>query len=275
MNTILRRIYIKIYYILFEKKDGRSSESDNGIYINRVNKFLNNDKSFENFKRDPLYSTILEHLSKGQGSEYLDWIKNFDPTLYKNLYEKKITNDLVGNPIKYSFNGIKASPNTLRYIKIASEIKLLFGDDIGNHIIEIGGGYGGQLVQIDSSFKLKSYTICDLEPVNKLIEKYVEKVKIKCELKTRTLNDIENKVFDFLISNYAFSELEKEIQLKYLQIIKKSKRGYMIMNSGDGGVYDYKERLTKKYLLSQIPNSKVINESPCSYNKNYVIIWGL
>ena len=88
MNTILRRIYIKFNYILFEKKHGRSSESDNGIYTKRVNKFLNNDKSFENFKRDPLYSTILEHLSKEQGSEYLDWIKKFDPTLYKNLHEK-------------------------------------------------------------------------------------------------------------------------------------------------------------------------------------------
>ena len=52
-----------------------------------------------------------------------------------------------------------------------------------------------------------------------------------------------NKI-DLLINNYAFSELPKNLQIKYLEeVISKSTHGYMTMNSG----LDFNIFLSKKY----------------------------
>ena len=272
---ILKKIYIKLVYLLFEIKKGRSSESDNGIYLNRIQKFLNSNSKFEKFKRDPLYCTILEHLSKDQGKEFLDLIEVLDENEFEKIKSNYIDYDQIGNPIKYNYSGIIASPNTLRYIKIACEIKQMFGNNIGKNIVEIGGGYGGQMVQIDRIFDIKKYVIYDLYLVNKLITKYTDQINTNIKPITKTLEEIDDTKFDFFISNYAFSELNKKLQMMYLRIIKNSKSGYMIMNSGDGGVYDKNRKLNKEFLLNQIPNSKVLKEIPLTYSNNYVLVWGI
>ena len=248
---ILKKIYIKLVYLLFEIKKGRSSESDNGIYLNRIQKFLNSNSKFEKFKRDPLYCTILEHLSKDQGKEFLDLIEVLDENEFEKIKSNYIDNDQIGNPIKYNYSGIIASPNTLRYIKIACEIKQMFGNNIGKNIVEIGGGYGGQMVQIDRIFDIKKYVIYDLYLVNKLITKYTDQINTNIKPITKTLEEIDDTKFDFFISNYAFSELNKKLQMMYLRIIKNSKSGYMIMNSGDGGVYDKNRKLRPQHFGHQ------------------------
>ena len=151
----------------------------------------------------------------------------------------------------------------------------MFKNDIGKNICEIGGGYGGQLVQLDSFFKINTYTIFDLPDVNKLVAKYCEITKVKCRLITKEIEEIDDTKYDFFISNYAFSELPKSIQIQYLPILKNSKKGYMIMNSGKGGIYDNKERLNIEQLKNLLPNLKIIQENPLTYKFNYVVIWGL
>jgi len=53
----------------------------------------------------------------------------------------------------------------------------------------------------------------DLLDVNKLIEKYLEHHLTNSYYKTTTINQFNNETtFDFIISNYAFSELPKNFR---------------------------------------------------------------
>ena len=78
--------------------------------------------------------------------------------------------------------------------------------------------------------------------------------------------------YDLVISNYAFSELRREVQDMYLEkIILRSKRGYITWNSislKNFGGYSVNE------LLAKIPGSIRIDERPLTDPDNCIIIWG-
>ena len=63
------------------------------------------------------------------------------------------------------------SPTTLRYLKVASDLKIRFGGDIGQKIAEIGGGYGGQARVCDTICETGEYQVFDLPDVNQLVSK--------------------------------------------------------------------------------------------------------
>ena len=56
----------------------------------------------------------------------------------------------------------------------------------------------------------------DLPKVNKLIERYLNSHLLKGSYKTTTLNQEISEKYDLVISNYAFSELPKSLQIKYI-----------------------------------------------------------
>ena len=81
--------------------------------------------------------------------------------------------------------------------------------------------------------------------------------------------------YDLVISNYAFSELPKDLQTVYIdKVLKKSKRGYLTMNSGWGGHFS-DGKLSAIELLNQLPNIKFLEEYPLTYKYNYIVVWGL
>jgi len=249
------------------------SWSDNGTYIKVVREFLINEKKFNKFKRNQFYQNILEHVSYEQGEDYLKIINVDNKNIINDINDYKF-NDLIGSPIKYKYPKIgEISPTTLRYLKVASDIKKYF-KNIGYNFVEIGGGYGGQYLILDKIFDITSYTILDLSDVNKLIEKYVEQFVTNSFYKATTLNQLDNKQsFDFIISNYGFSELPSKLQKVYLnKVIKKSKRGYMTMNSGLVKS-DSNNNLLLEDLKLHLPNLKIIKEEPLTAKDNYIIIW--
>jgi len=79
-----------------------------------------------------------------------------------------------------------------------------------------------------------------------------------------------------VISNYAFSELPLELQKIYIEkVIRKSKRGYLIMNSGMNnfsGRSDGKLHLAE--LRTLLPVFEILDEIPNTGPDNYVIVWG-
>jgi putative sugar O-methyltransferase len=264
---------IKKYY---KTVDTYRSESDNGFYLNIIEKANNDFRIFQNFRSHPIFIEIYEHVSKSHGKEYLDCIIKNDKNLLDKM-DKFLENDKIGNPKKYYYKEIDKliSPTTLRYVKVASDIKKIFLDKIDN-IVEIGCGYGGQYLILDKLINIQNYLLVDLHEVTKFIEKYLECYILNSSYETKTINKISQKnSWDLVISNYAFSELPSETQLIYInKILLKSKNGYLTMNSGLDTSAFQKNHLSLKEITNLMPNIKIIPEEPLTCKGNYIIVWG-
>ena len=272
-SKLLNKIFISREYILQKKF---RSNSENGFYVAAVQEAVRSYKKFSVFKRNRHYQAILEHVTRDQGARYLEIVKRDSPELLQKIELFK-DNDIVGSPVVFDYPDAGViSPTTLRYIKVASDLKNLFGNEIGNHIVEIGVGYGGQALINDRAFNIMEYELFDLPPVLSLVSKYLESHILKCAYKTSTLNQkTGNDTYDLVISNYAFSELPSCLQMKYIEkIISKSKKGYLTMNSGLNKTSGAKAKLTIDQLKSYLPPFEVIKEDPLTGPENYIIVWG-
>ena len=228
------------------------------------------DAVFESFRRHPDYTEVLEHVSYGQGLEYLDVIRDGTDSLFYYI-NKFATSDKVGGARTYWYAELKRnlSPTTLRYIKVLYDIINNFDSLDGKDIIEIGCGYGGQCKIIHDYFSPKSYTIVDLPEVLFLAEKFLSKFGIKPIL--RTPQEITNTDYDFFISNYAFTEINREYQDFYTEhIIRRSKSGYITCNfMGDN---EHGTRMSKNEVLS-LHNGIVMEERPLTAKTNFIYLW--
>ena len=75
------------------------------------------------------------------------------------------------------------------------------------------------------------------------------------------------------MSNYAFSELPKILQKKYLlKYIKKSKNGYMVMNSGKKESSFKENHYSLSELKEYLPKFK-IKKDISNVPGNYIIYW--
>jgi len=251
------------------------SFSDNGRYLAEILRILNNENLFSNFKRSKIYNEILEHVDFTSGEKYLNILKKRNDNFLLKGLNSILLNDDIGNPIKYFYKDIDIplSPTTLRYLKVASDLNGLFGNNLGN-TAEIGCGYGGQAKVNDQLFKINMQTLFDLPIVNKLIDKYLNLDLLNGAYKTELINKILPSKYDLVISNYAFSELPSKLQEVYLKkVITRSKKGYLNMNSGLGGFFS-------KGAMSVSENSKFLNnfeifdEDPIFSRYNYILVWG-
>jgi putative sugar O-methyltransferase len=278
----LKISFLKFFIRKFSEREyianeSNRSESENGLYVSFVQSALKDYKSFKSFKRHPSYRSILEHVSYDDGYKYLEIIKKQSPPYLKEIDRLK-QNDLIGNPITHFYEDIgEISPTTLRYIKVASDLQKYFGPDLGKKIVEIGVGYGGQMLVIDRIFKVTEYEMFDLPPVLNLTSKYLESHLLEGSYKTKTLNQcIGNDFFDLAISNYAFSELPSSLQRAYIKkILSKSKRGYLTMNSGADNSAFSRNHLSIYELRKLLPPFDIVPEDPLTSIGNYIIIWGL
>jgi putative sugar O-methyltransferase len=254
----------------------KSSITDGSQYVELVTHALHDNFTFKYFKRHPKYKEVLEHVSYEQGLEYINIAVEQDPELL-NYVNKFSENDKIGTPMVSKYSIGKFSPTTLRYIKVLSDLRLLFGPLDDMNIIEIGCGYGGQAKIIMDVHKVKSYTFIDLPPVTKLIRKYMNNFKIETDMNFLSSEDFTEHLlgeYDLVISNYAFSECSKEAQDTYISsVLNKSNRGYMVYNftSHIYGVDSY----SKEEILNSIKNEILLTEEkPLTHPDNCVIFWG-
>jgi phospholipid N-methyltransferase len=267
-----RRVLFREY---ISASGNRSESDDNGLYIYAVQRAVKSYRYFSTFKQDPDYQAILEHVSQDQGAVYLDIVRKDNPHLLNKINDFK-KNDLVGSPSLYEYPEIGLiSPTTLRYTKVTSDLLKFFGDSVGDRVVEIGAGYGGQALINDMTFKIKEYEFLDLPPVLTLVSKYLESHILNCGYKLSTLNQKSgDDSYDLVISNYAFSELPTHLQMKYIEkIICKCRRGYMTMNSGMGNTHPI-TKLSIDELRKYLPNFEVVPEDPLTAPDNYIIVWG-
>lgn len=257
-------------------KDNRSV-SDDGTYIRAVKEAIHDYSTFTKFKRDPRYTAILEHASIQQGQECFDIIQTESPNFIQRIDDFKV-NDIEGGATTHNYERIgEISPSTLRYLKVASDIKKIFGEINFNKIAEVGIGYGGQLLINDKVLNFNEYHLFDLPPVLELASKYLECHILNNCYRTYTLNQHDALVeYDLSISNYAFSELPSKLQIKYIEkIFSRSKKGYLTMNSGLPNSAFQGDKLTLLDLQSLLPKFEIIAEKPLTHPGNYIIVWGI
>jgi hypothetical protein len=194
---------------------------------------VENDGVFEKFKQDPRYTAILEHVSPEHGQKYFNGIMHYE--LDAELIEAFKENDKLGgaNVIDYGDPFGYVSPSTLRYVQNTLDIAHFVGEGEINKIVEIGGGYGGLCKTISCLCDFDEYHIYDLEAASKLQEKYLSNFDVKDKAFFHSIPEKIEDV-DLVISNYAYSELNLELQdLYYENVIKNAKRVYMILNRGE------------------------------------------
>lgn len=208
-----------------------------------------NDDVFKTFKTDPRYTPILEHETPENGQNYINGILQYE--LDEDLIELFKENDKFGGsqPVDYGEPFGRISPSTLRYVKNTLDIAHFVGEGELNKIVEIGGGYGGLCKSISCICDFDEYHMYDIEPAAKLQKKYLSNF------------DIGDKVFihhtpekvedvDLVISNYAYSELNSELQdLYYENVIKNSKKVYMILNRGQVSRQVFLERAKEHFEI--------------------------
>ena len=275
------RILFKYYHKKLISQGRRTSISDDDEYPVVCYMASQNKHFFRRFRNNPVYNDILEHVTQKQGQEYLDIIfedkkLKFSDSDWDNFYK----NDLYGSPVSfpYKINGSvrNFSPTTLRYIKVLQDIITLFDQIQIKSVAEIGIGYAGECRLLTSYLQtIVSYSLFDLPEVLELSKRYLDQFGTDITGKIKFIDGTvinTDDTYDFVISNYAFSELVRSVQDSYLnKVILKSRAGYITWNSLS---YDKLDGYSLEELLAKIPGSSAIEEKPLTKEKNCIIIWG-
>ena len=247
-----------------------TSVSDYGEYRQVVEGAAKDESVFTLFRSHPQYSPILEHVSKAQGYGYLDVLSRRS-NLPADWADRCDELNHIGSPPRFTYPSLgRFSPTLLRYVKVFSDLELLFGPVRGLRYIEIGAGFGGQATILDVLGEIGTVQLYDLPPVLALAERFMKSAGVTAHTVFRDGTTVEPaQPADLLVSNYAFSELTRSLQLTYLEkVISKVPMGYITWNSlsPDG--------LQPDELLERIPSSKILDEQPQTHRDNVIIAWG-
>ncbi len=175
-----------------------------------------------------------------------------------------LDNDRYGNPKKEKFGQFTASPTTIQYISVLSNLITYFGSLQGMDIVAIGDGYGGQAYIIQEMYNVKSYVSIDLYEAICLQERYVKELGFYIDT-YRQDKYPKGAEYDLFLSNYALTEVSPEDQLKYVKdICLNCKRGYITANQPLHGIELLQERFRNFKILPDIEGER---------KSNFVIVW--
>ncbi len=276
-NALYSRTYSKLFEVqkVAQALPGDTSVTDSAI-LDTFTSFCEQASVdvnyFNKFRRARVLVDALDHVTFEQGKSYIHEI------LKKGHWEYEFSDalnrvDSVGSARFFHFKKFGYfSPTSLRYLKVYTDLKSLFGDLSGMDVAEIGVGFGGQAGMIHLLSSPRSYFLYDLPPVLNLAKRYLDGISCDGEYVFMDGRSPEFLEVDLVISNYAFSELRPSVQDAYLRnVILNSRRGYMTMNTL---AQAYFGGLSQAELLRRIPNSQILPEKPLSAPGNLIIYWG-
>ena len=183
------------------------------------------------FRRNAAVRDIVETVGPVEGRFYADRIREWGGAWLTDPAIRII--DSWGNPIRWpaSLLGtpVSFSPTTLRYLATALWIHRHKLPSPGKRITEIGVGFGGLAAM--NALVSKAYTLPVDLPV---VEESARKMLNECGLgrHIRATGPDETSPADFVISNYAFTELSSQLQDGYFEKhIRHSRHGMILSNS--------------------------------------------
>lgn len=238
------------------------------LYLEVCRKAAEDNKVFDLFKSHPDYRHVLEHVSTELGEKYLKDIRKNAPDLVDNIDIFK-ENDVLGKPILSKYPDVgDISPTTLRYVHTLMLLTRFFQLKDVDKVVEIGGGYGGQCYVLSCVSDFAKYTIVDLPEAGKLQRKYINKIGVK-GVSIMSSENLRKTESDLFISNYAFSEIPKSYQEKYIEkFILHAERGFMIFQT--------KASAIPAEEIAKLMNAEILPENPQSHRRleNKMIVWG-
>lgn len=248
-----------------------SSLSDNQRYPQACLEAALSYECFNQFRRNLDYQQILEQLGADWGEAYWQEIRAM-PALAGDM-EHFRANDQVGGAILHDFEEIGFfNPTTLWYVRVLGDLKRLFDSLTGLHIHEIGVGYGGQCRAIQAAEPPASYTLIDLQTALALTQRYLEQFCLAAPVRFLSMNELEACQTDLVISSYAFSEPRRDAQELYLlHVVCRARQGHMTLNWINPAGFDY---YSYEELITAIPGSQLIPETPLTHPGNAVLIRG-
>jgi hypothetical protein len=235
-------------------------------YIKKVNE---QNLSNTDFKSNPSFTYVQEHMNLRQGAEYLRSIETeFPEVTYDDLKKYVNLNDRHGNSKRNIFTTkqhkmLYCSPTNMRYVYHALLILKYFKESGCSSIVEIGANYGGLFLAINNfaekyGVEIKKYNIVELTDVCTLIKNYLELnkdgVHIPYELfDANTYGENINDENMFVVSNYCFTELVEFQRTGYVNnLLSKVEHGFLIWQTCFGlGLNVVESTLKKTNLIKE------------------------
>lgn len=253
------------------------SDSESTPYTSFVASVIGSKKRLKTFRKNYRYRLILEHVDFILGYEYLSRLTTGTLDFYREN-NPLVNLSKVGSPRVFYYPKLGwVSPTIIRYLYVNQRIQDLFGEKSIKRVAEIGIGFGGQFAITSKSLDVEDFSMYDLPVVLHLAQKTLESAELLSSIFTKkSINPVESENYDLVISNYAFSELPKEIQSDYIfKVLGNSRCGYITMNSGRS---DVSGRSAGKMSLAEIvellPSCEILEEDPKTGPDNYIIVWG-
>jgi putative sugar O-methyltransferase len=250
------------------------------------------NETFESFKKDSRYCAVLEHVSFEQGVAYIDEIFKLCPDMFhSHVLSRMLRNDRQGHPSVFEFQNpvsktsFTASPTTLRYMKVVSDLTHYFGKPVLNdaHVVEIGPGYGGLNIVLQHWARIDHYWGIDLMEPRNLASKYVKYFNaIEAKTTFLTTEQIDEAISNLKrlqgktvvgISNYAFSECDRDVRSNYIRnVFRYCHYGYLTINY----LNDVEVQEIEDLLTCECKNTRTIRrlaEIPSTGDRNIILIW--
>lgn len=217
-------------------KGGKASEASSSIsgdmpWATICGEYSTGKISSHNFRRTSAVRDIVETVGPVDGRFYAKCIRTWDAKWLIQPAVEKI--DRWGNPIRWAgflLGTPRAfSPTTLRYLATAIWLNKNGHLKQGSKVLEIGGGFGG-LAAMNAIVSGASTTIVDLPQVEASDMRMLGENDLS-EFGKASGGDDAGPI-DFVISNYAFTELNATIQQQYCdQYLRSAPHGLIISNS--------------------------------------------
>jgi hypothetical protein len=185
----------------------------------------------KNFRRIHAVRQVVETLGPVDGRYFGRWIRDNAPGY---LTDKRVTAiDSWGNPIRWPAACLGTtrafSPTTLRFLAHALWLKKEGFVKEGGTVVEIGVGFGG-LAAMNAIVSNATTIMIDLPPVAEAAMLQMKELGLgnfaSIDHSKATASDV------CFISNYAFTELSREMQDAYAdQFIRHADRGVILSNA--------------------------------------------
>ena len=249
-----------------------TSISDGSSYRRVVEDAFLDDEVFSKFRCNEDYFGILDHVSYAQAKEYKGILDQRASRAIQDDFVKQFST--IGSPLTFPKLGysFEVAPTLFRYLKVASDLEVLFGEKALNRVGEIGIGFGGQVAVLARLKIGSSFSLYDLPEVNNLARKFIDALELEGSVDFFDGRQPAPSDLDLVVSNYAFSELTREIQDSYIEsVLRNASAGYITWNDLSESKLD---GYSVEDIMAMVPGAEIFEERPLTHPTNLILAWG-